>query len=208
VHRELADHGLRPVGAHTSTAVACFQCSHAVRWKGVELERDDGAELGQTWMGAAPTGRRYASAGARTGRSPPVQVVHTERTPRRPTGATWHNRLVDERYSEAARCAPCDGRAALSEAAAARFVAVTAGQLVTFQCRTATAGTSSTHGRTGQVQPVMTGGISSAPMRYTGRVKHLVDLDEAALAAAQEHLGTSTIKDTVNAARTWPPATR
>jgi Arc/MetJ family transcription regulator len=31
-------------------------------------------------------------------------------------------------------------------------------------------------------------------------VKHLVDLDEAALAAAQEHLGTSTIKDTVNAA--------
>jgi Arc/MetJ family transcription regulator len=37
-------------------------------------------------------------------------------------------------------------------------------------------------------------------MGYTGRVKHLVDLDEAALAAAQEHLGTSTIKDTVNAA--------
>jgi Arc/MetJ family transcription regulator len=31
-------------------------------------------------------------------------------------------------------------------------------------------------------------------------VKHLVDLDETALAAAQEHLGTSTIKDTVNAA--------
>jgi Arc/MetJ family transcription regulator len=31
-------------------------------------------------------------------------------------------------------------------------------------------------------------------------VKHLVDLDEAALVAAQEHLGTSTIKDTVNAA--------
>jgi hypothetical protein len=41
---------------------------------------------------------------------------------------------VEEKYSEAARCAPCDGRAALSEAAAARFVAVTAGQLVTFQC--------------------------------------------------------------------------
>jgi Arc/MetJ family transcription regulator len=31
-------------------------------------------------------------------------------------------------------------------------------------------------------------------------VKHLVDLDEAALAAAQEHLGTATIKETVNAA--------
>ena len=31
-------------------------------------------------------------------------------------------------------------------------------------------------------------------------MKHLVDLDEDALAAAQEHLGTSTIKDTVNAA--------
>jgi Arc/MetJ family transcription regulator len=31
-------------------------------------------------------------------------------------------------------------------------------------------------------------------------VKHLVDLDEEALAAAQEHLGTATIKDTVNAA--------
>jgi Arc/MetJ family transcription regulator len=31
-------------------------------------------------------------------------------------------------------------------------------------------------------------------------MKHLVDLDEAALAAAQEHLGTHTIKDTVNAA--------
>ncbi|HKN95920.1 MAG TPA: hypothetical protein VJX10_02290 [Pseudonocardiaceae bacterium] len=31
-------------------------------------------------------------------------------------------------------------------------------------------------------------------------MKHLVDLDEEALAAAQEHLGTKTIKDTVNAA--------
>jgi Arc/MetJ family transcription regulator len=31
-------------------------------------------------------------------------------------------------------------------------------------------------------------------------MKHLVDLDEEALAAAQEHLGTTTIKDTVNAA--------
>ena len=43
--------------------------------------------------------------------------------------AAWHNRAVDDRYSEAARCAPCDGRAALSEAAASRFVAVTAGRL-------------------------------------------------------------------------------
>ncbi|HEY3609604.1 MAG TPA: hypothetical protein VGL06_19040 [Pseudonocardiaceae bacterium] len=41
---------------------------------------------------------------------------------------------MDDRYSEAGRCAPCDGRAALSEAAAARFVAVTDGRLVTFQC--------------------------------------------------------------------------
>jgi Arc/MetJ family transcription regulator len=31
-------------------------------------------------------------------------------------------------------------------------------------------------------------------------MKHLVDLDEGALVAAQEHLGTKTIKDTVNAA--------
>jgi Arc/MetJ family transcription regulator len=31
-------------------------------------------------------------------------------------------------------------------------------------------------------------------------MKHLVDLDEEALAAAREHLGTRTIKDTVNAA--------
>jgi Arc/MetJ family transcription regulator len=30
--------------------------------------------------------------------------------------------------------------------------------------------------------------------------KHLVDLDEAALAAAKAELGTDTIKDTVNAA--------
>jgi Arc/MetJ family transcription regulator len=30
--------------------------------------------------------------------------------------------------------------------------------------------------------------------------KHLVDLDEAALTAAQAELGTDTIKDTVNAA--------
>lgn len=31
-------------------------------------------------------------------------------------------------------------------------------------------------------------------------MKHLVDLDEAALDAARRHLGTSTLKDTVNAA--------
>jgi hypothetical protein len=31
-------------------------------------------------------------------------------------------------------------------------------------------------------------------------VKRLVDIDEPALAAAREHLGTATIKDTVNAA--------
>lgn len=31
-------------------------------------------------------------------------------------------------------------------------------------------------------------------------MKHLVDLDEEALAAARDHLGTTTIKDTVNAA--------
>jgi Arc/MetJ family transcription regulator len=30
--------------------------------------------------------------------------------------------------------------------------------------------------------------------------KHLVDIDEAALAAAQAELGTTTIKDTVNVA--------
>lgn len=32
------------------------------------------------------------------------------------------------------------------------------------------------------------------------RVKHLIDLDEAALDAARRHLGTRTLKDTVNAA--------
>ncbi|KAA2264718.1 hypothetical protein F0L68_06400 [Solihabitans fulvus] len=31
-------------------------------------------------------------------------------------------------------------------------------------------------------------------------MKHLVDLDEDALATARDHLGTKTIKDTVNAA--------
>lgn len=31
-------------------------------------------------------------------------------------------------------------------------------------------------------------------------MKHLVDVDEDALADARKHLGTSTIKDTVNAA--------
>jgi Arc/MetJ family transcription regulator len=33
-----------------------------------------------------------------------------------------------------------------------------------------------------------------------GGMKHLVDLDEAALDAARRHLGTTTLKDTVNAA--------
>lgn len=42
--------------------------------------------------------------------------------------------------------------------------------------------------------------ISILATGYTRDVKHLVDLDEDALAAAQEHLGTTTIKDTVNAA--------
>lgn len=42
--------------------------------------------------------------------------------------------------------------------------------------------------------------IYSRRVRYTRLVKHLVDVDEGALAAAQEHLGTATIKDTVNAA--------
>ncbi|MER7014647.1 hypothetical protein ABT324_24745 [Saccharopolyspora sp. NPDC000359] len=31
-------------------------------------------------------------------------------------------------------------------------------------------------------------------------MKHLVDVDEAALAAAREQLGTKTIKDTINVA--------
>jgi hypothetical protein len=39
-----------------------------------------------------------------------------------------------ERYSEAPRCLPCDGRAVLSEAAANRFVAITDGHLVKFRC--------------------------------------------------------------------------
>jgi hypothetical protein len=39
-----------------------------------------------------------------------------------------------ERYSEAPRCQPCDGRAVLSEATADRFVAVTDGRLVKFKC--------------------------------------------------------------------------
>lgn len=34
----------------------------------------------------------------------------------------------------------------------------------------------------------------------TGVVKHLIDVDETALEAARRQLGTSTIKDTVNAA--------
>ena len=35
---------------------------------------------------------------------------------------------------------------------------------------------------------------------YTSRMKHLIDLDEQALAAARAALGTSTIKATVNEA--------
>jgi len=39
-----------------------------------------------------------------------------------------------ERYSEAPRCQPCDGRAVLSEPTADRFVAMTGGRLVKFRC--------------------------------------------------------------------------
>jgi Arc/MetJ family transcription regulator len=35
---------------------------------------------------------------------------------------------------------------------------------------------------------------------YTGVVKHLIDIDEAALTAARAELGTTTMKDTVNEA--------
>jgi len=43
--------------------------------------------------------------------------------------------------------------------------------------------------------------IYDAYIVYTERVaKHLVDLDEEALSAAQAELGTTTIKDTVNKA--------
>ena len=41
----------------------------------------------------------------------------------------------------------------------------------------------------------MTAGIYSSPM-----AKHLIDLDEQALADARRELGTSTMKDTVNEA--------
>jgi hypothetical protein len=44
-----------------------------------------------------------------------------------------HNRVV-EKYSEAPRCQPCDGRAALSEDAATRLVGVTGGLLVKYLC--------------------------------------------------------------------------
>lgn len=37
-------------------------------------------------------------------------------------------------------------------------------------------------------------------MGYTALMKHLVDLDEAALSAARTALGTSSIKETVNRA--------
>lgn len=39
-----------------------------------------------------------------------------------------------------------------------------------------------------------------AAARYTGDVKHLVDVDETLLEQARATLGTSTIKDTVNEA--------
>jgi Arc/MetJ family transcription regulator len=43
--------------------------------------------------------------------------------------------------------------------------------------------------------------IYKYPLIYTGSVaKHLVEIDEQALAAARAELGTSTIRDTVNAA--------
>jgi len=43
--------------------------------------------------------------------------------------------------------------------------------------------------------------IDTGRFGYTSRVaKHLVDIDESALAAAQAELGTPTMKDTVNAA--------
>ena len=41
---------------------------------------------------------------------------------------------TQDRYSEAPRCQPCDGRAMLSEATADRFVQVTEGRLVKFRC--------------------------------------------------------------------------
>lgn len=42
--------------------------------------------------------------------------------------------------------------------------------------------------------------ISAGGTGYIDCVKHLVDLDEPALEAARRHLGTRTLKDTVNAA--------
>ena len=45
------------------------------------------------------------------------------------------------------------------------------------------------------------GGIDQRDIGYTARMaKHLVDIDESALAAAQAELGTPTMKDTVNEA--------
>lgn len=44
-------------------------------------------------------------------------------------------------------------------------------------------------------------GIDQGDIGYTaGMAKHLVDIDESALAAAQAELGTPTMKDTVNEA--------
>lgn len=42
----------------------------------------------------------------------------------------------------------------------------------------------------------------------TGMAKHLVDIDEHALARARAELGTSTIKDTVNTALNHAATTR
>lgn len=45
------------------------------------------------------------------------------------------------------------------------------------------------------------GGIYKTPYIYTnGMAKHLVDIDETVLSAAQAELGTATMKETVNEA--------
>jgi Arc/MetJ family transcription regulator len=45
------------------------------------------------------------------------------------------------------------------------------------------------------------GGIYRSSKRYTdGMAKHLVDIDETVLSAAQAELGTATMKETVNEA--------
>jgi hypothetical protein len=75
VHRELADHGLAGTGRGADEhAVAGFQGLARGPLERVELERDDGAELGQLWMGAAPTGRRV-----RVGRGTHRAICHLSR---------------------------------------------------------------------------------------------------------------------------------